>query len=338
MRKRLAVALVLPLLLAAPGTATADVIFDPADADDLAATLADAYTQQNVCYGWDVTVDNVGMTESVVGSNFGAGKSISSGDCDKSVEFQATITYTSESSESEDSASYDVTSNPTGVTRDDLDSLGIDFDGLTGEDPDVPIGKAIVALPLLAADAGLADPIVATPDTAEPAADAQLTDDPGSDFWRDRGGMLLWGIGLLIAGGLFLWWVLRSRRPLYSVEEEDTDSFDVPDSVPAEWEERRTPEPPTEPFEAQSQESTASTPEPEPEPEPSTPEAPPAWLEKSSLPSEPEPPPGPAAPADEASTVEPTDTAEPPSGPESSTADSAPERTRPASSDRQDKE
>jgi hypothetical protein len=241
-RKRLAVALALPVLLAAPGTASADVIFDPADADDLAASLAEAYTDQGVCYGWQVTVNDVSTTDESVGSNFGAGKPVSSGACDKTVEFHATITYTSESSESEDSASYDVTSTPSGVTRDDLDALGIDFDDLTGEDPDVAIGKAVIALPLLAADKGVAEPLSATPDNATAPADAQLTDSPGSDWWRDRGGMLLWGLGLLAAGGVFVWWILwtnrRTKRPAYpsypSPAPESTLTV-VPDTVPAEW-------------------------------------------------------------------------------------------------------
>jgi hypothetical protein len=258
-RKRLAAALTIPFLLAAPGTASADVIFDPADADDLAASLAEAYTDQNVCYGWQVTVNDVSTTDKSVGSNFGAGKPVTDGSCDKTVEFQATITYTSESSEAEDSASYDVTSTPPGVTRDDLDALGIDFDGLTGEDPDVAIGKAVVALPLLAADKGLADPLAATPDNATPAADAQLTDDPDSDWWRDRGGMLLWGVGLLLAGGLFVWWVLKTNRRtkrLASFPAAEPTPI-VPDSVPPEWSmppadhPTSAPppyEPPTEPF------------------------------------------------------------------------------------------
>jgi hypothetical protein len=206
------------LLLAAPGTASADVIFDPADADELANTLAEAYADQNVCYGWHVTVDDVGSTSDSVGSNFGAGRAVDSGatSCEATVEFTATITYTSEASESEDSASYDVHSSPPGVTHADLDGLGIDFDGLTGEDPDVPIGKAVVALPLLAADKGIADPLSAAPNPSTATDDAQLTDDPGSDWWRDRGGMVIWALILMAAGGVLVWLVLktgRRRRP-----------------------------------------------------------------------------------------------------------------------------
>lgn len=211
------------LLLVAPATASADVIFDPADADDLAAILAEAYTDQNVCYGWQVSVSDpiAGLSESV-GSNFGAGKPVSSGSCQATVEFTADITYTSESSEAEDSSSYGVTSTPSGVTRAGLDDLGIDFGGLTGEDPDVAIGQAVTALPLLAADAGIANPIEAAPATGEAPADAQLTDNPGSDWWRNQGGMVMWAAIVMAAGGVFAWWVLRTdrrrrarRRPAY---------------------------------------------------------------------------------------------------------------------------
>jgi hypothetical protein len=218
-------------LLAAPGSAAADVIFDPADADELAAVLAEAYTDQNVCYGWHVSVDNAGSRSDSVGSNFGAGKPVDSGSCSATVEFSATITYTSESSESEDSASFDVRSSPPGVSRDDLIALDLDFDGLTGEDPDAVVGKAVTALPLLAADKGIADPISAAPETGTTPADAQLTDDPGSDWWRDRGGMLLWALALLAASGVLIVVVLKMsprRRPGYVHDEpQEDESGDV---------------------------------------------------------------------------------------------------------------
>jgi len=200
------------LLLAVPTPASADVIFDPADADELAAVLAEAYADQDVCYGWDVTVDNVGIEEQSVGSNFGAGKTVDSGSCRASVVFAANITYTAESSESEDSASYSVWSTPADVTSADLDSLDLDFDELKGENPDAVIGKAVVALPLLAADKGMAKPLSATPDTATAPADAQLTDNPGSDWWRDRGGMVIWALILMAASGVLIWAILRMNR------------------------------------------------------------------------------------------------------------------------------
>ncbi len=337
--KRLAVALVLPLLLAAPGTAAADVIFDPADADDLAATLAEAYTDQGVCYGWHVTVDNVGSPQESVGSNFGAGKTVSSGSCAKKVEFTANITYTSESSESEDSASYDVSSTPAGVGRDDLDALDIDFDGLTGEDPDVAIGKAVTALPLLAADKGLAKALAASPDTASAPADAQLTDDPGSDWWRERGGMLLWGVGLMLAGGVFVWWVLRTNRPHRRPSHVQPVPDDLSSLEPLPY------EPPAEPPVEQAEEPPAAPPV-----EPPAPPGPPIYAP---------PPPGPPLSGPPAEETEPGPDAEPapkteaaakPEAESASGSDAAPapepdeqaagesEQARPAPSDLKDKE
>lgn len=225
------------LLLAAPGVASADVIFDPADADELATVLAEATTDQNVCYGWDVQVDDAvaGQAESV-GSNFGAGQTVSAGGtCPASVELKVYIRYTSESSESEDSASYDVVSTAGGPTRDDMAALELGTDDLAGENPDVVIGKMVAALPLLAADKGIAKGIEAAPETGEAPADAALTDSPGSDWWRNSGGMLLWGVGLLLAGGVFAWWVVRTNRRYEPARGVGQVPSYVPDTVPAEF-------------------------------------------------------------------------------------------------------
>jgi outer membrane biosynthesis protein TonB len=314
-------------LFAAPGVASADVIFDPADADELAATLAEATDDQGVCYGWKVNVDNVGVPETSTGSNQGAGTTID-GSCAKYVELTAQITYTSESSESEDSASYDLSSSPGGPTRADLDALDLDWDGLTGEDPDVVIGKAVTALPLLAADKGMAKPIEAAPETGAAPADAQLTDDPGSDWWRESGGAVLWGVGLLLAGGLFAWWVLKTNRVRRRPRPEP-----VPEYVPEDFYEpadEPKPEPTPEPETAPEQASKPDTaPELETAAEPETAPEPEAAPESEAAPVEPEPP------------AEATPAPEPSTPPEKSTKD-APASDAPsepdASSDLKDKE
>lgn len=232
-------ALAAALLLAAPGSASADVIFDPADADELAAVLAEATQTQNVCYGWHVTVNDVGVVSESTGSNRGVGQRV---DCPTYVEFVADITYTSESSESEDSATHYIMSSSDRPSTADLNALGIDFDELTGENPDVVIAKAVTALPLLAADAGMAQAIEAAPETGAAPADAQLTDDPDSDWWRANGGTLTWALILLAASGVFAWWVLRSNRKRRRPVE----------AAPVEVRE----EPPTEEIPAQEQAST----------------------------------------------------------------------------------
>lgn len=255
---------------ALPGVAAADVIFDQADTDDLAATLAEAYDAQGVCYGWSISVDNEGVPETSVGSNFGAGKAVADGDCAKSVELQASISWTPESSESEDSASYQVISTPSGPTTSDLDDLDVlSEDDLTSDDVDVAVYKAVAALPLLAADTGLASPIEASPAPESEAAGAAPTNSPGSDFWRESGMMLLWGAVLLLAGVAFGWYAIKSsrrpgrRRTIGPVAEQ------IPDTVPPEW----TPGPVTEtappPYRPPEQEA-----EPEPGPAPKSEAAP----------------------------------------------------------------
>jgi hypothetical protein len=314
------VALAGALLVFSPAAASADVIFDPADADELASVLAEAYTDQGVCYGWHVNVDNVGVQEESVGSNFGAGKSADTGSCKATVEFWANITYTSESSESEDSSSYDVHSTPSSVTRDDLDALGLDFDGLTGEDPDVVVGKAVTALPLLAADKGIATPLSAAPETATAPADAQLTDDPGSDWWRESGGMLIWALVLMAASGLLIWWILRVNR-----RRRPATVAAVPDYVPEPWEEQATAAP---------WESEAEPPSTEDEVEEETPATePPAAKPTKAAPPAAAPPA--AAPAGaEPSVAEPTKAAPPGAAPPGAAPPvGGPPRTEPASAE-----
>lgn len=315
------------LLLAAPGVAAADVIFDPADADELATALAEATSEQDVCYGWNVLVDDAaaGKSESV-GSNFGAGQPVDDSSCPKSVQLNVYITYTSESSESEDSASYDVASSPGGPTRDDMDALELDTDSLTGDDPDVVIGKMVVALPLLAADKGVAEPIEAAPETGTAPADAQLTDSPGSDFWRENGGMLLWGVGLMLAGVVFAWWVLktnRGRRPVRRrpASVEQLPPY-IPDTVPAEFYEQQ----PTTPVPAQNPDPAPAT---KPADEPAA--APP---EKADEPTSDDESDQPAAPTDGASSPAATKSTESPSeeaGPEAAAEPPTTESAEPPS-------
>jgi hypothetical protein len=239
------------VLLVAPATASADVIFDQADADELADSLAEAYAAQGVCYGWHVDVDNVGIMEASSGSNFGAGTRLQDADefasCNTTVEFQASIQWTSESSESEDSASYRVESLPSGPTTSDLDSLEIiSTDGLEGDNVDAEVYKAVAALPLLAADAGVAQPLEASPapETAADEAGGQPTNSPGSDFLRQAGGALLFGVVLVVAGGVFAFWTWRSssarRRAANAPAEPGGGTLEY---VPPEWYDPRTAPP-----------------------------------------------------------------------------------------------
>jgi hypothetical protein len=320
------------------------VIFDPADADDLAATLAEATADQDVCYGWDVQVDDaIAGTSESVGSDRGAGTPVDTSSCSKYVRLDVFITYTSESSEAEDSASWDVTSSTGGPTRSDMEGLELDWGGLTGENPDVVIGNAVSALPLLAADKGMGKGIEAAPATGTAPAGASLTDSPGSDFWRNSGTALLWGLGLLLAGGLFAWWVFRSRPP-------KAKAYVVPDTVPDDlapplYEPPPPYEPPTGPIAVQ--------PDPVPKPEPETAEKrdeepeldPPVEPEQSeaTAPAGPEVPAEPEAaaesePADAPAPSEPDKPADEPDSTGSTTDRPAPSEEDVAPSDQKDKE
>ncbi|HEY0454143.1 hypothetical protein, partial [Actinophytocola sp.] len=235
---------VLSGLVVAPGAAAADVVFDPAEADELVATIAEAYDAQGVCYGWSVQVDNEGVPETSVGSNFGTGVALSDAPsrCRSSVEFQASVTWTPSSSESEDSASYSVVSLPSGPSTADLDALEIiSTGGLVGDNLDSDVYKAVAALPLLAADAGIAEPIEASPAPEADAGDAVPTGSPGSDFWRQSGNQILLGGLFVLGGAVFGWFAIRSsrgrRRTLTTVGPAEEQ---IPEYVPAEWQDTPT--------------------------------------------------------------------------------------------------
>ncbi|MPZ80314.1 MAG: hypothetical protein GEV28_07925 [Actinophytocola sp.] len=298
----------------APGVAAADVIFDPADAEELVATLDEAFQAQGVCYGWTVRVDNEGVADTSSGSNFGYGRSLSdeAGNCESRVEFLANIEWTSESSEAEDSASYSVDSLPSGPSTADLDSLEIiSEDGLKGDDVDSDVYKAVAALPLLAADSGIADPIEASPAPEAESGDAVPTDSPSSDFWRQSGNQILLGALLLLGGGVFGWFAFRSSRgrrlrftPVGPPEEQ------IPEYVPPEW----TDAEPTTPVPAQSPENTAT----------------PVGQSKPAEPSEPAEPAEPSEPAEPAELAEPAGPSEPAESTEPAAGQSKPaESTEP---------
>ncbi|RKR89115.1 hypothetical protein BDK92_3452 [Micromonospora pisi] len=171
---------------------------EAAERADTVVLLEDAYRAQGVCYGWHLQGGLVPRVS--VGSNLGDGVDVESDPtrCRRWVKVVADVTYTSESSESNDYASFWVTSSgdfpgidyDTGLTR-----LGLSPDAFI-DDPGWAVCRAAVFLPLLVAEAGAAP---AVPVRAEPSAapTPMSLPDPGDDFWRDR-----WGY-LVGAGGLF---------------------------------------------------------------------------------------------------------------------------------------
>lgn len=200
-------------LLALPAFALAVPILEPADAEDLAQTLAEATEEQDVCYGWEVDVrDDSGEGPSGVegGSSFGAGQPLDRARCPRYVVLQGAVTYTSEASESEDSAEIAIDSNLANPpTVADLGTLGFDANGLLSDtEDDVNLLNLVEVLPLLVAEHGQA-PFVAFEPRREPLpAEDVPTASPGNDWLRT-----FWWVPVIGAlGVLALLLVLGSLR------------------------------------------------------------------------------------------------------------------------------
>jgi hypothetical protein len=214
--RRLALSLaVLSVLLASP-SASAQLL-EQADAAELAQSLADALEDQDVCYGWRVTIDdeNGSVTEDV-GSSLGPGEPVAEGSaqCPRFVLLRGIVDYTSELSEAEDSAYYAIESNlrrPPTVSE--LEDIGHGADRLLGEKDDEALFNAVGALPLLVADHGEAKPVGFEPGSDLPAEQAgKPTGNQGNDFLRENWAPLIFCL-LLVFGGL-IWFVntLRAGR------------------------------------------------------------------------------------------------------------------------------
>ncbi|MGI9016930.1 MAG: DUF4178 domain-containing protein [Euzebya sp.] len=162
------------------------------DEAELVQFLAQARAEQNVCYGYVVTIS--GTTSSVqTGSDRGVGVSPDSG-CDDSVVLDARINYTSETSESNDSATVSIMSTIRGI---DASSLPISSADLLGDRDDEALRAAVEALPGLVAAASTQvpfQPVVVR--TGPPPDDDQLAVSAGSDAARRRGGLVV-TLGLL---------------------------------------------------------------------------------------------------------------------------------------------
>lgn len=206
-RALLTVALAFALLLLAPSSPVNAAILAPDDATELANTLAEASTEQGVCYGWNIDVSDYsggGEDGPDVGSNLGPGKPLTpgAGGCDKYVILTGYVTYTSESSESDDSSSWSIESN---LTRppltSELEDLGYGSGDLTGDKNDVTLINAVGALPALVADHGEAEALPFEASTQPANVQGAPTNGPGNDFVREYGVMLAL-FGLIFAGGL----------------------------------------------------------------------------------------------------------------------------------------
>jgi hypothetical protein len=207
-----------PALIAGPAGALP--VLAEADANELAQALAEATEDQDVCYGWEVTVFDYGGSGDGIdqGSSLGVGKAANSpansAECARWVLFEAALTYTSAASESEDSASFAVSSNVPGApTSADLRDNGITEGALLGNNDDQTVANATLLLPALMAEKGLAEPISLEPNMQALPAGDKATGTPGSDWLRKYGAAVAFA-ALIFVGGLgWAAWIFVREHP-----------------------------------------------------------------------------------------------------------------------------
>ena len=220
--RRLAALAAAAALLAAPAGAAALPLLAPADAEELAVVLADAEEAQGICYGWYVEIDDdsgSGLGGVEVGSSRGPGVPVNqyTVGCRKYAVVTGSIRYTSESSESEDSAGISVdTDLGQPVSSGGLERLGLTGGDLLGGGDDVSLINMAGALPLLAAESGAAPYVPYQANTGPLRAGEGPTGSPGSDWWRKFWPYVLVMAALCGLAGYFIGFVigggLRARR------------------------------------------------------------------------------------------------------------------------------
>jgi len=203
------------LLVAAPAHADNPVL-DPEDDADVAAALAEATQVQGVCYGYLLEVSDADTGQwggTYAASNAGPGTPASSAPgCERGVvELVARIDYTSEFSEAEDSASWQLVSSLPEVSIADVERLGPSAGDLLDDDRSATaLLNAVQALPRLAAEQAGLPPVVLEPNTQPLPPDARPTGTPGSDWLREHLALLVVCVAA-IAGGLLLLVLSRPR-------------------------------------------------------------------------------------------------------------------------------
>lgn len=222
-------ALVVPL--AVPGAALP--ILAAPDAEDLALELEEATEVQGICYGWRVRVNDASgvVSGEDLGSSRGVGLPAQDVSCPRWMVFEATLNYTSSSSESEDSATFRVWSNVSGAPLEaNLRRVGVDGAALLGENDDVAVINATLALPALAAELRLAPPLPLDRNTDDIPEVDRPTGTPGSDWFRTYGTYLAL-FGVLVVGGLVWagWAWVAGRRGRPAGGSDDGDAVDSAD-------------------------------------------------------------------------------------------------------------
>ena len=208
------------LLLAAPASA-ANPVLDPEDDAEVAAALAEATEVQDVCYGYVLAVDDGdtgewGGTYAASSGGEGVRATEADGCSDGVVELVARIAYTSDFSEAEDSASWDLVSDVPGLSISDVEAQGLSSGDLLDDGASAAtLQNAVLSLPRLAAERAGLEPVVLEPNAAPLPEGARPTGTPGSDWLRENG-VLLAGCVLLVLAGLYLLAssFRRPRRPV----------------------------------------------------------------------------------------------------------------------------
>ncbi|MBA2794654.1 MAG: hypothetical protein H0U32_11790 [Thermoleophilaceae bacterium] len=208
-RTALLIGALLLLAVLAPRAAQAVPILDEADGAELAQSLAEATEEQDVCYGWEVEVqDQSGGPGGVdAGSSQGPGVALDRARCPRYAVLRGLVVYTSETAESEDGAEVAIESNLRNPpTPEDLARLGLSADDLLSETDDIALTDMAGALPLLVAEAGEARFIPFEAQTEPLAAGDVPTNTPGSDWLRT----FWWLPVLAVLGVLALLFALAS--------------------------------------------------------------------------------------------------------------------------------
>lgn len=178
--------------------------------------LARAANAQGVCYGWEL---RDGGSPVSVGSNLGDGVDVrEQAACPRWIVVRADVTYTPESSESSDSAYVQVVGS-SDLEYDDLDRIRTGLDrfeldqSVFVDDPGWAVCRAAVALPLLAAENGIVDPVpFATATPAGTAATPTALPDAGSDFWRARWSYTILAVVLIVGAAAMITIGVVARR------------------------------------------------------------------------------------------------------------------------------
>ncbi len=201
----MALALLGPLLLASPASA-ANPVLDPEDDTEVAAALAEATEVQDVCYGYVLAVDDGDTGEwggTYAASSAGEGvRAADADDCaDGVVELVARIQYTSEFSEAEDSASWDLLSDVPGLSIADVEDQGLSAESLLDDGSSATtLLNAVLSLPRLAAERAGIEPVVLEPNASPLPEGARPTGTPGSDWLREHLVLLALSVGAVLAG------------------------------------------------------------------------------------------------------------------------------------------